>query len=73
MSETEDPTVTIWEGRHEMGGYSRDSTITLRPGRCNVCREQRICLETDGSDGEYANGQICQECAVKAWEAIDDV
>lgn len=57
----------VWSGAHGEGGYNASAEISLAVGKCTVCDEKRLCLEMDGSNEEYFNGRICEECATKAW------
>lgn len=42
--------------------YEDGVKTTLKLCGCLECREQRLCLETDCSQGEYSTIPLCREC-----------
>ena len=51
------------------GGYGRIGTIGVYPkATCDVCHEIKPCIISDGSEGEYGGGAICQDCANKMFK-----
>ena len=54
-----------------MGGYDRTGLICIDQHpeeKCDVCRRINIpVIMIDSSEGEYGSGNICKECAEKAF------
>jgi len=44
------------------GGYGRIGEIWVENHECNLCGKEKICVATDGSEGEYNSAWICSDC-----------
>ena len=48
------------------GGYDRKGTIVVEIAKCSCCgTENTVVITVDSSEGEYAKGRICEDCANK--------
>jgi len=47
------------------GGYNRIGKVWVEINRCSICGIEKICISSDGSEGEYNNVYLCADC-VKA-------
>ena len=52
-------------------GYGRVGTIAIIKARCHVCEEEKACLYTDGSEGEYGGVKLCRECLNNMFDSVD--
>jgi len=43
--------------------YDRTGTISAELDTCHRCKQEKLCISIDSSDGEYGPGNICLECA----------
>jgi len=50
------------EIKNFFGGYGRIGRIWVEEEECEICGEERICIASDGSEGEYGHAYICSEC-----------
>lgn len=49
-----------------VGIYNRSRMATsLTTESCDGCGEHKVCLCTDGSDGEYSSVLLCRDCIDK--------
>lgn len=52
------------------GGYDRIGVIRIVVEKCDVCHKTKLVLQIDGSESEYAVGNICLSCIKKAYVEI---
>lgn len=50
------------------GGYGRDGFIFFMDGKCDKCGTEGRVLSMDGSESEYARGEICKACVLAVFE-----
>ena len=60
------------------GGYGRVGQIWMDFNTCDLCgHEDTLCINIDGSEGEYECGSVCELCTKKVfwdpYKAIDDL
>lgn len=48
------------------GNYGRQGIIEVGDATCDVCKQVRVCIIVDASEGEYNAGNVCPECVTKA-------
>lgn len=53
-------------------GYSREGYVSLVVDKCFLCGEEKVCLYSDGSEGEYGGVSICGDCAKKQCDSVGD-
>ena len=42
--------------------HARIGEIWVENGKCDVCNEDKPCLNIDSSEDEYGAGKICKKC-----------
>lgn len=43
-------------------GYGRSKEAEIEETLCDSCKENKVCLCTDSSDGEYGPVNLCFDC-----------
>lgn len=44
------------------GGYARLGKIWIQCGECALCKQVKVVIGSDGSEGEFENVLLCAEC-----------
>ncbi len=44
------------------GNYNRKGEIWIQKAECSICGKEKMCIASDGSEGEYNVAYLCESC-----------